>query len=136
MGALPNFIVRRRFAQAHQKERFGDAVLPLGLDVTDPEQVQQVVQQAYGHFGRLDALLNNAGVSLIATVEEASDEQIRDLFEANYFGMVRVLRAALPLLRQQGSGQSSGLGIVSMPLIGFYCATKWAIEALHESLAQ
>ena len=84
--------------------------------------------------GRLP--LNNAGVSLIATVEEASDEQIRDLFEANYFGMVRVLRAALPLLRQQGSGQSSGLGIVSMPLIGFYCATKWAIEALHESLAQ
>ena len=105
----------------------------------DPEQVQQVVQQAYGHFGRLDVLLNNAGVSLIATVEEASDEQIRDLFEANYFGMVRVLRAALPLLRQQGSGHilgvSSGLGIVSMPLIGFYCATKWAIEALHESLA-
>jgi NAD(P)-dependent dehydrogenase (short-subunit alcohol dehydrogenase family) len=125
---------------ADLKERFGDAVLPLALDVTDPEQVQQVVQQAYGHFGRLDVLLNNAGVSLIATVEEASDEQIRDLFEANCFGMVRVIRAALPLLRQQGSGHivgiSSGLGIVSMPLIGFYCATKWAIEALHESLAQ
>ena len=64
---------------ADLKERFGDAVLPLALDVTDPEQVQQVVQQAYGHFGRLDVLLNNAGVSLIATVEEASDEQIRDL---------------------------------------------------------
>jgi len=85
---------------ADLKERFGDAVLPLGLDVTDPEQVQQVVQQAYGHFGRLDVLLNNAGVSLVATVEEASDEQIRDLFEANYFGMVRVLKAALPLLQR------------------------------------
>ena len=125
---------------ADLKECFGDAVLPLALDVTDPEQVQQVVQQAYGHFGRLDVLLNNAGVSLIATVEEASDEQIRDLFEANCFGMVRVIRAALPLLRKQGSGHivgvSSGLGIVSMPLIGFYCATKWAIEALHESLAR
>ena len=99
----------------------------------------QVVQQAHGQFGRLDVLLNNAGVSLIATVGEASEEQIRDLFEANYFGMVRVLRAVLPLLRQQGSGHilgvSSGLGIVSMALIGFYCATKWAIEALHESLA-
>ena len=125
---------------ADLKERFGDAVLPLTLDVTDPEQVQQVVKEAYGHFGRLDILLNNAGVSLIATVEEASDEQIRDLFDANCFGMVRVIRAALPLLRQQGSGRivgvSSGLGIVSMPLIGFYCATKWAIEALHESLAR
>jgi NAD(P)-dependent dehydrogenase (short-subunit alcohol dehydrogenase family) len=124
---------------AELKEQFGDAVLPLALDVTDPEQVQPVVQQAYEHFGRLDVLVNNAGVSLVATVEEASDAQIRDLFDANYFGMVRVLRAALPLLRQQGSGHvlgvSSGLGIGAMPLIGFYSATKWAVEALHESLA-
>jgi len=120
--------------------RFGDAALALALDVTNPEQVQQVVPQAYRHFGRLDVLVNNAGASLLATTEEASDEQIRGLFDANYFGMVRVLRAALPLLRQQGSGHilgvSSGLGITSMPLIGFYCATKWAVEAMHEALAQ
>lgn len=125
---------------ADMKERFGDAVLPLALDVTDPGQVPQVVQQAYAHFGKLDVLLNNAGSSLIATVEEASDEQIQDLFEANFFGMVRVLRAALPLLRQQGSGHilgvSSSLGIVPMPLIGFYAATKAAVESLHETMAQ
>jgi NAD(P)-dependent dehydrogenase (short-subunit alcohol dehydrogenase family) len=121
-------------------QRFGDAVLPLALDVTDNAQVQQVVQQAYAHFGRLDILVNNAGASLFAATEEASDEQIRGLFDANYLGMVRVLRAALPLLRKQGSGHilgvSSGLGITALPLIGFYCATKWAVEALHESLAQ
>ncbi len=121
-------------------ERFGDGVLPLALDVTNPEQVQQVVEQAYTFFGRLDVLVNNAGVGLLAATEEASDEQIRDLFDANYFGMVRVLRAALPLLRQQGGGHilgvSSDLGITSMPLLGFYCATKWAVEALHEALAQ
>jgi NAD(P)-dependent dehydrogenase (short-subunit alcohol dehydrogenase family) len=121
-------------------ERFGDAVLPLALDVTDAEQVQQVVRQAHAHFGRLDVLVNNAGTSLFAATEEASDKQIRDLFDANYLGMVRVLRAALPLLRKQGSGHilgvSSGLGITAMPLIGFYCATKWAVEALHEALAQ
>jgi NAD(P)-dependent dehydrogenase (short-subunit alcohol dehydrogenase family) len=125
---------------ADLKDRFGDAVLPLALDVTNPEQVVQVVQQAYKHFGKLDVLINNAGYSLLAAVEEASDEQIRDLFDANYMGMVRVLRAALPLLRRQRSGHilgvSSGLGITSMPLIGFYCATKWAVEALHEGLAQ
>jgi NAD(P)-dependent dehydrogenase (short-subunit alcohol dehydrogenase family) len=125
---------------ADLKERFGDAVLPLALDVTNAEQVPQVVQQAYKHFGRLDVLVNNAGYSLIATVEEASDDQIRDLFDANYLGRVRVLRSALPLLRKQGSGHilgvSSGLGITTLPLIGFYCATKWAVEALHESLAQ
>jgi NAD(P)-dependent dehydrogenase (short-subunit alcohol dehydrogenase family) len=121
-------------------ERFGDAVLPLGLDVTRPEQVQQVVEQAYTHFGKLDVLVNNAGVALLAATEEASDDQIRDLFDANYIGMVRVLRAALPHLRQQGSGHvlgvSSGLGIGAMPLIGFYSATKWAVEGLHEALAQ
>ncbi|MGA2847592.1 MAG: SDR family NAD(P)-dependent oxidoreductase [Terracidiphilus sp.] len=125
---------------AELTERFGDTVLPLALDVTDSVQVHQVVKQAYAHFGRLDVLVNNAGFSLLAAVEEASDEQIRDLFDANYLGMVRVLRAALPLLRQQGNGHilgiSSGLGIGSMPLIGFYAATKWAVEALHESLAQ
>jgi NAD(P)-dependent dehydrogenase (short-subunit alcohol dehydrogenase family) len=125
---------------ADLKERFGDAVLPLALDVTNAEQVHQVVQQAYKHFGRLDVLVNNAGTSLFAATEEASDEQIRALFDANYLGMVRVLRSALPLLRKQRSGHilgvSSGLGITALPLIGFYCATKWAVEALHESVAQ
>ncbi len=125
---------------ADLKKQFGDAVLPLALDVTNSEQVQQVVEQAYAHFGKLDILVNNAGASLFAATEEASDEQIRGLFDANYLGMVRVLRAALPLLRKQGSGHilgvSSGLGITALPLIGFYCATKWAVEALHESLAQ
>jgi NAD(P)-dependent dehydrogenase (short-subunit alcohol dehydrogenase family) len=125
---------------ADLKNRFGEAVLPLALDVTDSEQVPQVVQQAYKHFGRLDVLVNNAGTSLFAATEEASDEQILDLFDANYLGMVRVLRAALPLMRKQGSGHilgvSSGLGITALPPIGFYCATKWAVEALHESLAQ
>jgi len=122
------------------KKQFGDGVLPLALDVTNPEQVRQAVQQAYEHFSRLDVLVNNAGTSLLAATEEASDEQVRDLFDANYLGMVRVLRAVLPLLRKQGSGHilgvSSGLGITALPLIGFYCATKWAVEAMHEALAQ
>ena len=125
---------------ADLKKQFGDAVLTLALDVTHPEQVEQAVPQAYAHFGRLDVLVNNAGASLFAATEEASDEQILDLFNANYLGMIRVLRAVLPLLRQQGSGHilgvSSGLGITAMPLLGFYSATKWAVEALHEALAQ
>jgi len=121
-------------------ERFGDAVLTLALDVTDPEQVRQVVAQAHAHFGRLDVILNNAGYALVGTVEEASEADVRALFDTNYFGMLRVIQAALPLLRKQGSGHilgvSSTLGIVTMPLIGFYCTSKWAVEALHESLAQ
>jgi NAD(P)-dependent dehydrogenase (short-subunit alcohol dehydrogenase family) len=131
---------RRVTDVADLRERFGDAVLPLAVDVTNPEQVQQAVEEAYAQFGRLDVVVNNAGVALLAATEEASDEQIRAVFDTNYLGMVRVLRATLPLLRRQGSGHivgvSSGLGIGAMPLIGFYSATKWAVEALHEALAQ
>ncbi|MDI4648693.1 SDR family NAD(P)-dependent oxidoreductase [Cohnella hashimotonis] len=122
------------------KERFGDAVLPLALDVTDSRQVELVVQQAHAHFGRLDVVLNNAGYTLVGTTEEADESDVRELFDANYFGTLRVIQAALPLLRLQGSGHilgvSSAMGIVAAPLIGFYCASKWAVEALHDSLAQ
>ncbi len=120
-------------------ERFGDAVLPLTLDVTDAAQVKQAVAQAHAHFGRLDIVLNNAGYSLVATTEEASETDVRAEFDANYFGTLRVIQAALPFLRQQGNGHiigvSSTLGIIAVPLLGFYCASKWAVEALHESLA-
>ena len=125
---------------ANLTEQFGDFVLPLALDVTDPEQVRQVVTQAHAHFGRLDVVVNNAGYSLVGTIEEGSEADVRAMFDTNYFGTLRVIQAALPLLRRQGSGHilgvSSGLGLVAVPLIGSYCASKWAFEALHESLAQ
>jgi NAD(P)-dependent dehydrogenase (short-subunit alcohol dehydrogenase family) len=124
---------------ADLSERFGDAVLPLALDVTDAEQVENAVRQAHAHFGRLDVVLNNAGYALMGAVEEASDADVLAVFDANVFGTHRVIRAALPLLRRQGGGHivgvSSGLGITAMPLGGFYSATKWAFEGLHESLA-
>ena len=125
---------------ADLKERFGDAVLPLALDVTDAEQVRQAVEQAHAHFGQLDVVLNNAGYSLVGMIEEASEAEVRAEFDTNYFGTLRVIQAALPLLRQQGGGHivgvSSGVGLVAFPLIGHYCASKWAFEALHESLSQ
>lgn len=125
---------------ADLREKFGDSVLPLELDVTDGEQVSQAVTEAYKHFGRLDVLVNNAGYSLIATTEEATDDQIAMLFDANYTGVVRVLRAALPFLRKQGSGHilgvTSSLGLTPAPLLGVYSATKAAAEALHEALAK
>ena len=116
------------------RERFGDAVLPLALDVTDDEQVRRTVAQAHAHFGKLDVVLNNAGYSLVGV------DEVRAMFDTNFLGTLRVIQAALPLLREQGSGHivgvSSTLGHVAMPLIGLYCSTKWAFEALHESLAQ
>jgi NAD(P)-dependent dehydrogenase (short-subunit alcohol dehydrogenase family) len=120
-------------------KRFGDAVLPLALDVNRPEQAQQAVEHAHSHFGRLDVVINNAAYPLAGTIEEASEEEIRALFETNFYGTLRVIKAALPILREQGNGHiigvSSTLGIVAMPVIGYYGVSKWAIEALHESLA-
>jgi NADP-dependent 3-hydroxy acid dehydrogenase YdfG len=124
---------------ADLKEKYGENVLTLELDVTNPNQVKTVVAQAHAHFGRLDIVLNNAGYSLVGTIEEASAEDVRALYETNIFGTLSVIQAALPLLRAQGGGHilgtSSGVGHVTMPVIGYYCSSKWAFEAIHESLA-
>jgi NADP-dependent 3-hydroxy acid dehydrogenase YdfG len=124
---------------AHLKEKYGENVLTLELDVTRPDQVKTVVTQAYKHFGRLDVILNNAGYSLVGTIEEGSAEDVRKLYDTNIFGPLAVIQTALPLLRMQGGGHiigvSSGLGHVTLPVIGYYCSSKWAFEAIHESLA-
>ena len=124
---------------ADLKEKYGTNVLTLELDVTDAGQVKTAVEQAHAHFGRLDIILNNAGYSLVGTIEEASADDVRALYETNIFGALAVIKAALPLLRKQGWGHilgtSSGLGHVTMPVIGYYCSSKWAFEAIHESLA-
>ncbi|GAB2705086.1 SDR family NAD(P)-dependent oxidoreductase [Mucilaginibacter koreensis] len=121
------------------KEKYGEQVLTLELDVTNPEQVKSVVTQAHTHFGRLDVVLNNAGYSLVSTIEEASADDITALYETNVLGPVAVIQAVLPLLREQGFGHilgtSSNLGHVTLPVIGYYCSSKWAFEAIHESLA-
>ena len=121
------------------KENYGENVLTLELDVTRSEQVKAAVVQAHAHFGKLDIVLNNAGYSLVGTIEEASADDIRALYETNIMGPVSVIQAALPLLREQGGGHilgiSSNLGHVTLPVIGYYCSSKWAFEAIHESLA-
>lgn len=122
------------------RERFGDAALPLALDVTVTEQAEAAIARAHAHFGRLDVVVNNAGYTLVGTAEEASEAEVRALFDTNYFGMLRVLKAVLPRLRAQGSGHiigvSSRLGLVGVPLLGFYSTSKWAVEGLHDSLSQ
>jgi len=121
------------------KEMYGDNVLTLELDVTNHDQVNSAVTQAHAHFGRLDVVLNNAGYSLVGTIEEASADEVRAMYETNVLGPVAVIQAALPLLRKQGYGHilgtSSNLGHVVLPVIGYYCSSKWAFEAIHESLA-
>jgi NADP-dependent 3-hydroxy acid dehydrogenase YdfG len=122
------------------KEKYGENVLTLELDVTNAAQAKAAVEQAHAHFGRLDIVLNNAGYSLVGTIEEANADEIRALYETNILGPVSVIQAALPLLRAQAGGHilgtSSNLGHVTLPVIGYYASSKWAFEAIHESLAE
>ncbi|MFC5408231.1 SDR family NAD(P)-dependent oxidoreductase [Larkinella bovis] len=130
---------RRLASIADLNEKYGENVLTLELDVTHSDQVKAVVEQAHAHFGRLDIVLNNAGYSLVGTIEEGRAADVRALYETNIFGPLAVIQAALPLLRKQGGGHilgvSSNLGQVTLPVIGYYCSSKWAFEAIHESLA-
>ncbi|MEV6039681.1 SDR family NAD(P)-dependent oxidoreductase [Nonomuraea sp. NPDC052116] len=119
---------------------YGEAVLALELDVTDKAAVFESVKRAKEHFGRLDVIVNNAGYAQVGAIEELAEQQLRDQLETNLFGALWVIQAALPYLREQGSGHiiqlSSAAGIMAMPLSGAYSASKWALEALNESLAQ
>ena len=121
-------------------ERFGDRVLPLKLDVTDRAAVFDAVRTAHERFGRLDVVVNNAGYGQFGMVEEISEAEARDQIETNVFGALWVTHAALPYLREQGSGHilqvSSIGGISAFPNIGIYNASKWALEAFSQSLAQ
>ena len=118
----------------------GDAVLPLALDVTDRVAVFEAVRRAHEHFGRLDVVVNNAGYGQFGMVEELSEQEARDQIETNLFGALWVTQAALPLLREQGSGHilqvSSIGGISAFQGIGMYHASKWALEGISQSLAQ
>ena len=117
-----------------------DTALALGLDVTRPDQVRAALDAAFDRFGRIDVLVNNAGYGLLAAIEEASDAQIRQMFEVNFFGMLDIIRTALPRLRAQGAGHivnfSSVGGRVADPLVALYAATKFAVEGMTEGLAK
>jgi NAD(P)-dependent dehydrogenase (short-subunit alcohol dehydrogenase family) len=119
---------------------YGDAVLPLQLDVTDRAADFAAIKQAHDRFGRLDIIVNNAGYGLFGTVENLSEEQARAQIETNFFGALWVTQAALPYLREQKSGHilqvSSIGGIAAFPILGLYHASKWALEGMSEALAQ
>jgi NAD(P)-dependent dehydrogenase (short-subunit alcohol dehydrogenase family) len=114
-------------------------LLALALDVTDADAVRDRVAEAEEHFGRLDVVVNNAGYGHFAAVEEVTDADLRDQLETNLLGAHRVARAALPGMRERGSGHiiqiSSIGGVLAVPNLGAYHASKWALEALSESLA-
>jgi NAD(P)-dependent dehydrogenase (short-subunit alcohol dehydrogenase family) len=118
------------------EERGGVVFLP--LDVTDDQSVAGAVRKVLGRTGRIDVLVNNAGLGIAGAAEESSIEQARALFDTNLFGSIRMTRAVLPQMRAQGSGRiiniSSVLGLVPAPFGALYAATKHAMEGYSESL--
>ncbi|HZE15705.1 MAG TPA: oxidoreductase, partial [Mycobacterium sp.] len=108
------------------------------LDVTDAASVTQAVSTVIQRAGRIDILINNAGVGIIGAAEESSVAQAQQLFDTNFFGLVRVTREVLPYLRAQGSGRviniSSVLGFLPAPYGALYAASKHAVEGYSESL--
>ena len=115
-----------------------DGVVFLPLDVTDDQSVAGAVREVLGRSGRIDVLVNNAGLGVAGAAEESSIEQARALFDTNLFGSIRMARAVLPRMRKQGSGRiinlSSVLGLVPAPFGALYAATKHAMEGYSESL--
>jgi NAD(P)-dependent dehydrogenase (short-subunit alcohol dehydrogenase family) len=109
----------------------------LELDVTDDQSVQQAVQAALQQAGRLDVVINNAGIAGIGVTEAYTLEQVQQIFDVNFFSVVRVNRAVLPSMRRQRSGLlihvSSGAGRTVVPGFGAYCASKFAMEALADA---
>ena len=110
----------------------------LACDVTSDESVPAAVGKVLQETGRIDLLVNNAGVGLVAGAEESSLEQAKSLFDVNLFGVIRMTKAVLPVMRRQGSGRivniSSVMGLIPAPFMALYAASKHALEGYSESL--
>lgn len=115
-----------------------DRALALALDVTDPEQIREVVARATDHFGGIDVLVNNAGYGYRGAVEEGEDEEVRAIFETHVFGPLNLIKEVLPQMRARRSGTIVSMSSVGaqamMPGSSFYNATKLALEGITGTL--
>lgn len=133
-------VVTARVPAAIEDFSVHDNALILKLDVTDRSQVEAAIKAAEDKFGHIDVLVNNAGIGYFAAVEESEEDQVRKMFEINVFGLSRMIHVALPAMRKRRQGMivnvSSIGGLRSFPALGYYNATKFAVEGLSEALWQ
>jgi NAD(P)-dependent dehydrogenase (short-subunit alcohol dehydrogenase family) len=118
--------------------RAGQAIA-LALDVTDREQAEAAVRDAIAAFGRIDVLVNNAGIGYFGAIEESEEAEVRRMFEVNVFGLARMIHLALPGMRERRRGHVVNIasigGLRAFPAVGYYNATKFAVVGLSEALA-
>ena len=117
-----------------------DKAIAIKLDVTKLEEIKEDVKATKQKFGRIDVLVNNAGIGYFAAVEESEDAAVRNMFEINFFGLSKMIQEVLPIMRAQKSGHILNIasigGLVGFPAVGFYNATKFAVDGLSEALAK
>ncbi|WP_248924672.1 SDR family oxidoreductase [Paenibacillus hamazuiensis] len=115
-----------------------ERIFVTALDVTDPTSIEGAIAAGIARFGRIDAVVNNAGISIVSIFEATPMNVIRGIFETNVFGAMNVIRAITPHFREQGGGTvvniTSNMGFASNPLLAVYVATKHAVEGLSEAL--
>jgi len=132
--------VRKADVLDELKDQYPDKLYVSVLDVTDTDAIKRVISKAFNDLGQIDVIVNNAGYALFCSVEEASDEQIRQLINTNVIGSIQVIRAALPFLRKQGHGRilqiSTAGGQTTYPNFGYYHTSKWAIEGFCDTMAK
>lgn len=121
-------------------EAYPQTALALQLDVTKAEEIKASVATLNQKFGRIDVLVNNAGIGYFGAIEESEEQEVRRMFEINFFGLANMTNAVLPIMRAQSSGHilnvSSIGGLVGFPAVGFYNATKFAVDGYSESLSK
>lgn len=121
------------------QERFPDNLTIISLDVTNSQSVKQAVAQVFNREGRIDALINNAGIMMYGSVENLTIEEVHQIFEVNLFGVIRTVQEVLPIMRKQKSGRivqiSSRSGFRPLPTLSLYAASKFALEGLSETMA-
>lgn len=115
--------------------------LPLGVNITDNNDVKSAIAKTVEHFGQIDVIVNNAGYGQLGTLEELSDEEARANFDVNVFGSLNVIRNAMPYLREQKSGNIFNISSIggysgNFPGWGVYCSTKFAVAGFTEALAE
>lgn len=114
--------------------------IAVALDVTNKTDIAASVATALQKFGRIDVLVNNAGIGYFGAIEESEEDEVRRMFDINVFGLANMTNAVLPSMRQQKSGHIVNIasigGLVSFPGVGFYNATKYAVDGLSESLSK
>ncbi|MGE3142327.1 MAG: oxidoreductase [Hyphomonadaceae bacterium] len=140
LAAGENVVAAARDGGAMAKALPGDRVLAVSCDVSNDAQVAKAVEAALERFGRIDVLVNNAGYGQMGMFEELTPEDYARQYETNFFGLMRVTRAVLPVMRRQRSGHvfnlSSVAGVITFPAASAYCSSKFAVEGFSEALAQ